>query len=147
MNPSNRMRMRMSLVKAAAAIALVPGMAWAVDAPVKAAAPAVASNPLGMLWGLLFLLALVGAGWWLVRRAGGLQIQGGRGMRVVAALSVGAREKVVLVEIAGEQYLLGVAPGRVNLLHRFEQPIMPTAAGGDDFASKIRQVMQQGLNR
>jgi flagellar protein FliO/FliZ len=107
--------------------------------------PVVAANPQHMIWGLLFLLALVGGGWWLVRRAGGLHISGGSGLKVVAALSVGPRERVVLIELAGEQWLLGVAPGRVNLLHRFEQPVV--AAGSDDFAAKIRQVMQQGLSK
>ena len=41
-------------------------------------------------------------------------------MRVVSALSVGMREKVVLVQVGEEQLLLGVAPGRVNVLHQFE---------------------------
>lgn len=115
----------------------------AVDA-VKPA-PVVATNPMSMILGLLFLLAIVGAGWWLVRRAGGLQINQGSGLKVVAALTVGPRERVVLIELAGEQWLLGVAPGRVNLLHRFEQPVV--IAGNDDFAGKIRQLMQQGLGK
>ncbi len=116
-------------------------LAFAAD---SAAAP-VAVQPLNLFLGLLFLTALVIAGWWLVQRAGGLQIKSGNGLRVVTALSVGPRERVVLIEIAGEQMLLGVAPGRVNLLHRFEQPVI--AASSDDFASKIRHVMQQGLNK
>lgn len=116
----------------------------AVAADNTAAAP-VAVHPLNLFLGLVFLVALVVAGWWLVQRAGGLQIKSGNGLRVVTALSVGPRERVVLIEIAGEQMLLGVAPGRVNLLHRFEQPVV--AASSDDFASKIRQVMQQGLGK
>jgi flagellar protein FliO/FliZ len=80
-----------------------------------------------------------------VRRAGGLQIKQNSGLRIVAAISVGPRERVVLIELAGEQMLLGVAPGQVNLLHRFEEPVL--AAGNDDFASKVRQLMQQGLNK
>ncbi|MFT3931524.1 MAG: flagellar biosynthetic protein FliO [Spongiibacteraceae bacterium] len=117
-------------------------LAFAAD---SAASAPVAVHPLNLILGLLFLLAIVVAGWWLVQRAGGLQIKSGSGMRIVTAISVGPRERVVLIEIAGEQMLLGVAPGRVNLLHRFEQPVM--AASSDDFASKIRQVMQQGLNK
>lgn len=105
----------------------------------------VAVHPLNMVLGLLFLLAIVVGGWWLVRRAGGLPTNQGSGLRVVAAISVGPRERVVLVELAGEQWLLGVAPGRVNLLHRFETPVVAT--GSDDFAGKIRQLMQQGLGK
>ncbi len=116
--------------------------AFAADA---APAAPVAVNPMNLILGLLFLLVFVGVGWWLVQRAGGLQLKSGNGLRVVAALSVGARERVVLIELGGEQLLLGVAPGRVNLLHRFEEPVV--VASGDDFASKIRQVMQQGLGK
>ncbi|HET8710057.1 MAG TPA: flagellar biosynthetic protein FliO [Spongiibacteraceae bacterium] len=105
----------------------------------------VAVHPLNMFLGLLFLAIIVVGGWWLVRRAGGLQIKPGNGMRIIAALSVGARERVVLIEIAGEQLLLGVAPGQVTLLQRFEQPVI--AASSDDFASKVRQIMQQGLGK
>lgn len=120
----------------------VTPIAFAADSP---AATPVAVHPLNLFLGLLFLTALVIAGWWLVQRAGGLQIKSGNGLRVITALSVGPRERVVLIEIAGEQMLLGVAPGRVNLLHRFDQPVI--AASNDDFASKIRHVMQQGLNK
>lgn len=110
-----------------------------------AAAAPVVVQPLNLFFGLVFLAAIVIAGWWLVQRAGGLQIKSGNGLRIVTAMSVGPRERVVLIEIAGEQMLLGVGPGRVNLLHRFEQPVI--AASNDDFASKIRHVMQQGLNK
>ncbi len=123
------------------AVALSPLAAAAENA---APAPVVV-NPINMILGLLFLLGIVVAGWWLVRRAGGLQVNQGSGLKVVAALAVGPRERVVLIELAGEQWLLGVAPGRVNLLHRFEQPVV--AASQDDFASKIRQLMQQGLGK
>ena len=121
--------------------ALLPTFARAAEATPTP----VAVHPLNMFLGLLFLALIVVGGWWLVRRAGGLQIKSGSGMRIVAALSVGARERVVLIEIAGEQLWLGVAPGQVTLLQRFEQPVI--AAGSDDFGSKVRQVMQQGLGK
>jgi flagellar protein FliO/FliZ len=120
-----------------------PGAAAAKAAP----AAVVTTSPLNLILGLLFLVALVLLAAWLVRRMGGVQWPGARALKVVASLPVGARERVVLIEIAGEQMLLGVAPGSVNLLHRFEQPVITAASGGDDFASRIRQVLQQGLNR
>lgn len=122
---------------------LVPLRVFAADA-VKPA-PVVAANPMNMILGLLFLLAIVGVGWWLVKRAGGLQINGGSGMKVIATVSVGPRERVVLIELAGEQWLLGVAPGCVNLLHRFDHPVVAVSNG--DFGEKIRQLMQQGLHK
>lgn len=116
----------------------------AADAPAKSA-PVIAADPMNMVWGIIFLAALVAAAWWLIRRSGGLQLQGGRGMKVVASLALGPRERAVLIEIAGEQWLLGVASGSVTLLHRFEQPVLD--AGSDDFASRIRAVLQQGARK
>jgi len=120
-----------------------------VAAADTAPAPAgpVATSPLNMVLGLLFLLGLVALAWWFVKRTGGMQWPGARAMKVITALPVGARERVLLIEVGGQQLLIGVAPGRVNLLHRFEEPVVTDTAGGDDFASKIRQVMQNGLQR
>jgi flagellar protein FliO/FliZ len=126
---------------------------WALPLPLLAQAPAVGSavptagNPWGLLLGLLFLLALVVGAWWLVRRMGGMNVAGSRQMRVLASLPVGARERVVIVEIAGEQWALGVAPGRVSLLHRFAEPVWPTQAQGEDFTQRMRQLLQQGMQR
>jgi flagellar protein FliO/FliZ len=108
---------------------------------------ATVGNPWSMVLGLLFLLALVVGAWWLVRRLGGLPGAGNRGLRVLASLPVGARERVVIADIGGEQWALGVAPGRVTLLHRFETPVITSGGQGDDFAARMRQLLQQGLNR
>ena len=126
----------------------LPMLAAAADAPVKTTpAAVVTSSPLNLVLGLVFLLALIVFAAWLVKRMGGIQWPGARAMKVVAALSVGPRERVVLVEVGGQQLLLGVAPGCVNLLHRFDEPIVEAPAAGEDFASKIRQIMQQGLHK
>ncbi|MGB1580952.1 MAG: flagellar biosynthetic protein FliO [Nevskiales bacterium] len=49
---------------------------------------------------------------------------GGRGnteqLRVVSAMAVGNRERVVLVEAQGKTIMLGVAPGRVSPIHVFD---------------------------
>lgn len=100
-----------------------------------------------LLLGMLFLLLLVVGAWWLVRRMGGLQVHGGAGgMQVLAALPVGPRERVVLVAVGGQQLLLGVAPGRVSLLMKLDEPL-DTSGNGGDFATRMRQLLQQGLGR
>lgn len=136
---------RLGLRAAVAALAAAPLIALAADAPATAPAT-LPSSPLNLLLGLGFLLALVGVAWWLVRRMGGLQVAGSRApMRVLGSLPVGARERVVLVQVGEQQLLLGVAPGRVNLLLRLEEPL--TLEGGNEFADRMRQVLQQGLGR
>ena len=110
--------------------------------------PVMPASPLNLILGVVFLGLLVAAAWWLLRRVNGAQWPLSRAsMKVVASLPLGQRERVVLVEIAGQQWLLGVTPGQINLLHRFDEPVITAAAGGDDFANRMRQILQNSVGR
>lgn len=86
--------------------------------------------------GLIFLLA------WLLKRFTGLPGQH-RSLQVVASLSLSAREKVVLVQAGDQQLLLGVAPGRVNLLQSYDQPLIEPGAAMGEFANKLQQALSR----
>lgn len=73
---------------------------------------------------LAFVIVLIYAAAWYIRRMQLTTAGAGQSMRVISALSVGSRERVVLVQVGEEQLLLGVAPGRVNLLRQFDSPII-----------------------
>ncbi len=67
-----------------------------------------------MALGLVFVLGVIFLLAWLMRRVTG--IQGAKQhIKILSAINVGTRERAVLVEVAGEQLLLGVASGQVNL--------------------------------
>ncbi|QOC21195.1 flagellar biosynthetic protein FliO [Wenzhouxiangella sp. AB-CW3] len=69
--------------------------------------------------GLLLVLGLVFALAWAARRSGlaGLSTRGNDGpIRLLAQRSLGARERLVLVEVDGRKMLLGVVPGRISRL-------------------------------
>jgi flagellar protein FliO/FliZ len=68
--------------------------------------------------GLLLILALILGGAWLFKRYGNLPTGGKGVVRVLGGASVGARERVVLIEVENIRLLLGVAPGQVRTLHR-----------------------------
>ncbi|MDO6564675.1 flagellar biosynthetic protein FliO [Amphritea sp. 1_MG-2023] len=86
--------------------------------------------------GLIFLLA------WLLKRYSGLPGQH-RALRVVASVPLTTREKLVLVQAGEQQLLLGVAPGRVNLLHSYDQPLIEAGSSPGEFAAKLQQVLQR----
>lgn len=79
------------------------------------AAPSMLAAGSQVLVSLALVVALIGGLFVLLRR---LQSRtGGAGsIRTLAAHSVGTRERVVLLEVAGRQLLVGVAPGRVQAL-------------------------------
>lgn len=91
---------------------------------------------------LVFVLLLVYAAGWLARRSGALRPVAAAPIRTIASVSVGTRERVVIVE-AGEQWLvLGVAPGRVNALHTMPAQPLPEAgpAAAPSFAELLKKI-------
>jgi flagellar protein FliO/FliZ len=88
--------------------------------------PAPAAGLTQVTLSLLLVLAAVFVTAWLVRRARGLQrTRTGAGLAVLGEVAVGPRERVVLVDVAGRQVLIGVAPGSVRALKCWPD------AGGD----------------
>jgi flagellar protein FliO/FliZ len=58
---------------------------------------------------------------WLMRRSGRFGAAGGGpGLRIVSSLSMGMREKIVVVNVGGKNIVVGVAPGQIRTLHVME---------------------------
>ena len=88
---------------------------------------------LALAWGLLKLMRSR-----LTPRGGG---RGGEddGLRFVRALSIGAKERVVIVEHRGERWMLGVTAGGISTIaHWPKGASSPSFAGGDDVADQGR---------
>jgi len=114
---------------------LLPVNAWAAETAATAptfAAPGVASSTGAASAGglgqvtvalLLVLAAIFGVAWFL-RRLRGLS-GGAESLQVVAQVALGARERAVVVQVGSQQVLLGVAPGRVNLLQVLPEGTLP----------------------
>lgn len=82
------------------------------------------------LGGLLAVLTLILALAWLLRRFGTFSRLAPGRFRVLAAVSLGSRERVVLLQAGGKQLVLGVAPGRVETLCVLEDSEMIPVEGG-----------------
>ena len=70
--------------------------------------------------GLLIVLSVFFLCVWGVRKLSGLTVSGAEKMRVVGGLSLGMREKVILLQVGRKQLILGVTPGRIETLHVLE---------------------------
>lgn len=91
---------------------------------------------------LLLVVSVIVLLAWLLRRAGIGSVVGGHTIRVLAAASVGTRERVLLVDVNGHQLLLGVTPNNINTLQVYDEPVMQAAAvPGGDFASKLGSLL------
>ena len=65
---------------------------------------------------LAIVLGLIYGAAWLLRRMKTFNGSAKQSMQVMESIAVGAKERVVLVRIKNQQVLLGIAPGRVNML-------------------------------
>jgi flagellar protein FliO/FliZ len=82
---------------------------------------------------------------WLLRKSGQLSTSGKPSLNVAAGLSLGMREKIVLLNVGEKQLLLGVTPGRIDKLLELEgeQRLMPDLSRPkSDFSAKLVQAMQ-----
>ena len=124
--------------------------------------PAGGAAVLQALLGLVLVIGLILGLAWLSRRLGAVPATG-KIMRVLAVLPVGPREKIVLVEVGGQQMMLGVTPGQINTLQVFVEPVVapppvaaelarpgPVRAGSlaarsaSEFSRKLQEFLNQG---
>jgi flagellar protein FliO/FliZ len=86
-------------------------------------APKVAVSPIGMetifstAGGLLAILVIIFGLAWAFKRYTHLPKGSGQSVKVVGGVSLGPRERVVVIEVDDTRLVLGVAPGRVERLH------------------------------
>lgn len=138
-----------------------PGMVFAVEkSPIQIApplSPGISSgNLMQVTLGLLLVLAVIVGVAWLLRRYGRLQSAASGSLKILGGLSIGPRERVVLLQVGDTQLLVGVAPGRVQMLHVLDEPLItpeishsPGVAGGisgndvRSFAERLSSAIKQ----
>jgi flagellar protein FliO/FliZ len=124
------------------------GFALPADASVQRARTVASADIAQWSLGLLIVLAAFFLCIWLVRKFSGFSSAGTDKMRIIDGLSLGMREKVVLLQVGRKQLVLGVTPGRIQTLEVLEgedclvREAMPNAAGKGAFARKLMQAMK-----
>jgi len=90
--------------------------------------------------GLIAIIALIFALSWFFRRFG-KQALAGKGMvSVIGGVSLGPRERAVLLQVGGTRLLVGVAPGQVRMLHVIDRDAGEAVTGGE-FSGQLKQEM------
>ncbi|NHZ65756.1 flagellar biosynthetic protein FliO [Massilia genomosp. 1] len=99
---------------APAPVAALP--AAAVPATPGPMAGPSAGNLLQTIFALTLVLALLGAMVWFMKRFGPQAAAGAAQMRTIGALSLGGRERVIVIEVGDQWIVVGASPGRINAL-------------------------------
>ncbi|WP_051277912.1 flagellar biosynthetic protein FliO [Solimonas flava] len=134
-------------LSAAPAGAVAPAVAAAPGVP-HAPGPASVAGAFGSLVVVLLLIVALG---WAARRL--QQWRGARGglLQVLGGASLGGKERVVVLRAGEAHFLIGVAPGGVSLLHRFDAApdvapdVAPDAGAAmpaeGAFATRLRELL------
>lgn len=122
--------MKNRLYVLAVTIYMLPAAAWATASVSGSAVISPSAGLFKMLLGLGLVLAAIALVAWLAKRM--LPSLGGQQsvLRVVSSVSVGSRERVVVVEVGDRWLVLGVAPGQVRPIANMEigSPLDPNDA-------------------
>lgn len=127
---------------------LAIGDANAADSAVGTTSSATGSI-FTMLLGLGMVLALLVGLAWLFKRTGLVKGTGSNAVaKIIGGVSVGTRERVMVIEVAEQWIVVGVAPGRVNtlatmprqeLLATSSTPSVPAA----NFSAWLKQTIEK----
>jgi flagellar protein FliO/FliZ len=101
-----------------------------------------------MSMNLLLVIGAILLFGWIYTRSQGLRAARNGHFRVLAAQPLGAKEKVVLLQVGEQQVVVGISPGGMNTLLVPEKPVVPAAAApGEDelgFAERLRAALAGG---
>ena len=98
------------------------------------------------IFSLLFVLGLIVLVVWLLKHTmQGFAVQSNN-IRVVDAIAIGAKERVVLIDIGDTRLVLGVAPGQITKLHEMPRPHSSPSESeetleSEKFVTKLKQMI------
>ena len=120
-------------------------LAGGVVAASEAVAPIEKGSALmalsNMMGGLILVLVLIFVLAYIVKRLNLVPESNGV-LKMVAVTPLGQKEKVVLIELDGQQYLLGVTSQQVNLIDKLDETVKIDT---QTFATRLRQAKTKQL--
>jgi flagellar protein FliO/FliZ len=128
------------------------GMMLSVVAVPASAGDSIGTSPLSAsafqaIVGLVAVLVLMAVLTWVLKRVGLARVMGNSSVKVIGGVSVGGRERVLVVEAGDQWIVVGVSPGRVNALTTMPRQEVPTRAQGaaktgPTFPLRLRQSIE-----
>ncbi|MDH5183025.1 MAG: flagellar biosynthetic protein FliO [Gammaproteobacteria bacterium] len=108
--------------------------------------PVSVGGVLQMTIGLFFVVLLIFIISWLVKRVSGFSVYSNPHLKIISGLHVGQKEKILLIQVADKQLVIGVTPYSVRTLHELESVIVNDdvmAKPNISFSDKLLQALKK----
>lgn len=118
---------------------------WALDAPAVGESVTQPSEYFGQIVvSLVLVLLIIFVAAWLLRRYGRFPGVADGNLRVIGALSVGQRERILLLQVGTEQILVGVTTNQISTLHQLEEPVQvkDNVPIGGQFSQRLQEALK-----
>ena len=129
---------------------LVTGLLHAAPEQASDKGPLV-TNPIGignfmqMVFGLVIVIGAILVMTWIIRRMGYVQARVSGAMKILGGLSLGQRERVVLMQVGEQQLVVGITPGNIRTLLVLDKPVSVEAAHQPSLEGSFAQKLQAML--
>ena len=117
--------------------------AWPALAATTATNPPPSTSLLQWLVSCFLVIGLILLLAWLLKKSRLVPALAQNQLRVISALPLGNREKLLVVKVGEQQVLLGMTPTNINLLCQLETPLAEPAATMP-FAAQLAKLMKPG---
>ncbi len=96
-----------------------------------------------LLSSLLMVIAVIFGVAWVAKKGQIGKHFGGNSMKVVATLPLGGKERLLVVDIEGQQYLLGASAQGVNLIDKLDKPLAASSTKQKGFAEQFAGMLKK----
>lgn len=76
-----------------------------------------------------------------------LGFAGSQAIKVVTALPIGTKERILVIEVNGQQHLIGVTPQQINHLVTLDEPVEITSNGPVNLGTSFQKILQGAKNK
>jgi flagellar protein FliO/FliZ len=131
------------MIRLGALLAAFSAPVWAADDAANGANQVLEASD-AISWALSFVLVLVSifVCAWLLKKTR-MTPFGRSQLKVVGHLQLGTRERVLVVEVGDQQYLLGATSTNINLIDKLDKPLSaPAKPISGSFAKQLNRVIK-----
>ncbi len=97
-----------------------------------------------MIVALLMVLAIIIVSAFILKRFQPVKVNG-KGLKVITSMSLGAKERLIVIQVGDKQQLLGVTSHQISLLDTLEKPLEISAPITSEISQSVVSLVQKHL--